>query len=205
MTVSDRVFLCLLSVGSVRLVSANCVFNFNVYLLGIVPTPIKVLSLSLASGPGDQGVANEPSPLRLAESFMFLSTVWPLLSYAMVLSLVAAALLSASCHFALHISSRALLTGLEALVDFCLPIPTSWSYCPDPAYRDFRLLVWNLISTSWVQECHHVLLSLQLAVLVKYSPGKEPGWSWSLPSAFPFPEKSAFSCFFPLTEDSCPI
>lgn len=37
-TVNDRALLCLLSARSILLVSANCVFNFNVYLLDIVPT-----------------------------------------------------------------------------------------------------------------------------------------------------------------------
>lgn len=84
-------------------------------------------------------MANELSPLRLAESSMFLSTVWPLLFYSMVLNLVTAAMLSASCHFALHILSQAFLMGLEALVDFCLPIPTSWSYFPEPWLSRFQV------------------------------------------------------------------
>lgn len=183
----------------------NCVFNFNVYLLGIVPTPeskpfhclwLRILGMKewLMS-----------SSIRRAESLMSLHTVWPSL-----LSLLLCSRLGNNCSIVSLIpscpahSQPGIHQGCAGSprVDFWLPIPSFEAISLSSALKIPGC--WSdLILSSWVQYRLHALLRLQLAVLGRFLPGKEPEFSWACPLELPISQWSTVPCFS--LKVSCPI
>lgn len=175
-------------VYSVLLVSPDCFFNFNVYLLGIILIPESKSFHSLrlqALGIKRWVTSSLPSGWAAIQV-----KVWPLWSQLL------------DCQFGDNSSVRSFIPSYPAhsqpsihqeflgspCVDFCVLILNPLKQLTRALSCRFRIARPNSNFCFWGQNYHHVLLSFHIAVIGKFSPGMEPGWPWVSTPEFPFPQ-----------------